>query len=97
MIEKQQQFKKLQNRINNGTIYRCFEQNYEFEHLNTYLTDRSVDTSRGVFFPLDFSTDYTVRKETLIQQLSKLIPKHYSLIETVLNYVLIFPENEIVG
>ena len=68
------------------------------EHLfMQYLTGRFVDTSRGIFVPLDVSTDYTVRKETLIQQFSKLIPQNYSLIETVSNYVLIFLENEIVG
>ena len=56
-----------------------------------------MDTSKGVFVPLDFRSDYVVRKETLIQQFSKLIPQHYSLIETVSSYVLIFPKNEIVG
>ena len=45
------------------------------EHLfMQYLTGRFVDTSRGIFVPLDFSTDYTVRKESLVQQFSKRIP-----------------------
>ena len=46
---------------------------WSLEHLlMQYLTGRFVDTSRGVFIiPLNFSIDYIVRKQTLIQQIFK--------------------------
>ena len=75
MIEKQQQLKK----ITEHELWDRTNRTLSSDHLNIYLcniwqADLYVDTSRGFFVPLDFSTDYTVRKQTLIQQFSKLIP-----------------------
>ena len=86
MIKKQEQFKKLLSKINNGSEGVSNRiMNYGIEpvglsrlttstFVRQYLTGRFVDISRGVFVPLDFSGDYIVRKRALIQQFSNLYP-----------------------